>query len=905
VVDGKLPMKSDEVKAVDPKAELPAAGEVTNANAKAQGIDPKPTKPVNTDKLTKSLEDEMNLRRTNPGGFMASPFRTVDSDIFNFEKMDADVDVKDVMNMAAEDIRNYGIKDPTTFKQIEADARDYLADSIDVNPKVIDASLAKMAKDAENQQGLVIAGKQLMQSLAREVETLALRIDAGDDSVEVLAKFARYQQRLVEVSANLKSVITGAAQTTSAGRIRTTDTVTGQQLSTADIVRQMEDKTTAGGGRDKLKDLAKAIKLNRELKGGDKNLLRVVESGNKGVAGRAMDIINEMFINNILSGIKTHVLNILSNSAQAMILPGEKVLGGALNLDPTMMREGFRQYSGLRLAMADSIKAAWSSLKSSQNILDPDASTIEKAGNRRGAISYEGENALASGVINSIGTVIRIPSRFLTAEDEFFKQLNYRSQMYSRLMGEAYDLLASGKITKDQMAEWVDQRMKLGFDKNGAARSQVDLNFAREATFTNELRANSFSRDFQNVVNKHPALRLIFPFIRTPVNILRAAVQRTPGIHMLSKQMTEDMKSGDPRRVAAAKGKLALGSTIWASAIYAAYDGRITGSGPKDPAERAALMATGWRPYSFVVTGDGGTKQYYEYRRFDPLATFFGIAADVATISGDMSDGDYEGLGSAMAIAMSNNLMSKTYLEGAIDAVKAFNDPDRYFASWAYGYASGMVPMSAQMREWRGTDDPYMREVRSFADAIMNTIPGLSDNLPPKRSWVTGQPIRTPKGIGQGMVSPVGEIVSSRIPLGYSEATNDVVAEEMSRLGKGFPAPSRIIGDVQLDTKQYSRLLELHGTVRIGRRTLYEALEHEINKVTYDKDRAVQADVFEDPSDNPRVQAIQRIISRYRDKAKRELLSEYPEIANTVRENKRVAVTARREKLQGIAALGE
>jgi hypothetical protein len=47
--------------------------------------------------------------------------------------------------------------------------------------------------------------------------------------------------------------------------------------------------------------------------------------------------------------------------------------------------------------------------------------------------------------------------------------------------------------------------------------------------------------------------------------------------------------------------------------------------------------------------------------------------------------------------------------------------------------ASALIPGSSMARTFRRADDPYMRETHNIATAMMNTMPGLSDDLPPQR----------------------------------------------------------------------------------------------------------------------------------------------------------------------------
>lgn len=886
--------------AVAPDAPAEAAGEVTAhnkaaANARTAEAETRNSGPVNIDKFNAALDEEIALQR---GGSFVNPDRTVEGDLFNFDTMDVDVDIKDVMNMAASSIREHGIKDSETLAAVAAKSREYLANAVDVDGHVIDGALARMAADAEDQQAIVVGGKMLVQSLSRRVEDLAFKISAGRASDVDYNLMVQLQARLVETSANLKSVITGAAQTTSAGRIRTHDILTDQELSAMEIAKQLTDNIEGAGGHEAVRKLSEAIIANKNAKGGARGLMRVAE-GTRGF----WSVINEYFINSLLSGPKTHMINAISNVSQTVLLPAEHIMGSALRADVEGMREGARQYAGIALAVKDAAKYAAIALKTGRNHLDPEAAILEANGVDFRAIRSNSHNPMVRGIINGLGDFIRLPSRLLMTSDEFFKQINYRSHFYSRAVSEGLDLVASGQITRQELGAWVARKMDTATTQSGAARSQVDLDYAREATFTDELTAGSVARWVQRGTNNHPWMKLLAPFVRTPTNVIVAAGQRSP-LFWMSKRMMDDLRGADPSRAARARGKLVTGGVIWTSALIAAQSGTITGSGPSDPAVRKRLMETGWRPYSFVMSDGNGGKKYIDYRRLDPFAMVFGIAADIADVGGQLDEMKLSEIASAAMVGLANNLASKAYLSGAIDAMTAFNDPDRYGASWFYNYASSMVPHSSLLRELRKSGDPAMREVRSMLDAVMNTVPGFSDKLPAKRSWITGEPIVYPKGWGQNMMSPLGEAFAAANPILEGEWKKDLVLDELARLDFGFSAPTRTVLGVELNPEQYSRYNEIHGTVRLGRYTMYQALEALFTTQRYDLARERAGD-SSDPALNPRIKAVQRVISRYRKAAKQQLFNEYPELQSEVMSMQEEAQTNMNALMQGVVDMGQ
>ena len=862
--DVRVAGKKTEAK---PRAEgepLESAGEVTKHNVDKNSIAPENPRfadgsTVNGESLTKHLEYEYGLRS---GGSIPDPDRLPSEDIFNMDKLMTSVDAQDLINEAAAMDTKGVIPANTTLAEMKERSLQALSDSTGVGVIEIERNIAALAKDASKVPETVLAAQTLMSDLAAKAVRLAEKIAAGGGDAATRAQLVRTNARLAEVSANVKAVKKGSAQTTVSGRVEHKNWLTDEALDDADIMSQMmkniEDVDTD--------ELAKLILLNRSAKGGTRGLVQISE-GSKG----GFKAFMEFYINSILSGPKTHVINVLSNGATMVALPAEKILGGALSRDREMVLEGFRQYQGMRFALRDSVKMMGMAFRQGRNLLDPEAALLEANGVDYRAIRSDSKNPAIRNLINGVGTVVRFPSRMLTTSDEFFKQMNYRSSVYSQVSGEAARMVDAGKLKQADMGKWIADRVEASVNKDGSARSQRNIDFAREATYTNELRKGSVSRDIQNFTNKHPAMKLILPFVRTPTNILRAGIQRTPGLHRLSQGMKADLASGDPRLVAQARGKLVTGSTMWAGAAALAFEGTLTGTGPADPVARQNLMETGWRPYSFKV-GD----RYVSYQRMDPFAMFFGIAADIAAMSGGVSDAKMNEIATTAVIGLVNNIGSKTYLTGIIDIVEAASQPERYLESTLQRYASSMVPMSAAMREIRKMDDPMMREVRSVVDAVQNTIPGMSDKLPAKRSWVTGKPIVYPVGWGADMMSPVGEAFASMNPILQGHDLNDTVLDEIAARPGGFTAPTRTQRGVELTSAQYSRLLELHGTVKNPStgQTMYDALRSTIESAGY---QALPSDIT-DRAVDPRSKLLSKLTSGYREVALKMLMKEDEEL---------------------------
>jgi hypothetical protein len=150
---------------------------------------------------------------------------------------------------------------------------------------------------------------------------------------------------------------------------------------------------------------------------------------------------------------------------------------------------------------------------------------------------------------------------------------------------------------------FVNDRISSAFDANGRALDPKALREAQIATFQQELLPNSFGRDFQNFASKHPGLRLMIPFIKTPTNVMRYGWKMTPLLNMAQTEFREALSGMHGAEAkASAVGQMTMGMLFMGTAAYAVSQGSFTGGGPSDPKAKAALMATGWQPYSLVIT---------------------------------------------------------------------------------------------------------------------------------------------------------------------------------------------------------------------------------------------------------------------------------------------------------------
>jgi len=493
------------------------------------------------------------------------------------------------------------------------------------------------------------------------------------------------------------------------------------------------------------------------------------------IKNRGWDVPNEYWINAILSGPKTHAVNITSNLIKGLIRPTSDALGHLAQGQGKKAIDDLSNYGGLAMYLVDSVKAASVALKNEEVALDPLRTTVETANMKA--------------IPGPLGTFIRLPTRALLVEDEFFKHINYRAKLHSISVRDGRNAGLKG----DELSEYVADRMVKGFDENGRGTNPIALQYARENTFTSELEYG-LGQWIQTGLAQHPGLRQIIPFVRTPTNLFREAWRHLPGVGLLEKRHRDALlRSNNPDELAQLMGKQMVGSVFVGSAVAFAVSGRMTGGGPKDPTLRKAWLRE-YQPYS-VKMGD----QWHSFARLDPFGSLFGIVGDFVEISGsltpedaeelstglmwafigDVMEGDQEAVGRLQEgvgqgfMAAIKNATSKTYMQGMADFIgMVASDEEWQYKRWIYNKIGSFIPNA-----FRQTNpDQHIREVRGVLDAMMARIPGFSEMLEPQFDFM-GKPIIRNDGPVDRALSPIASI----------EKPGHPVWSELLRLGQSFP----------------------------------------------------------------------------------------------------------------------
>ena len=614
-------------------------------------------------------------------------------------KFDSTLDVATVLEAA--DTAAGGFAEarraPQSFAQTEA-----LAEQLGMTADELLKRPNGTAFNAEQSQ----AARSLLVASAEKVDAIAARIaQKGDPGEDLLNEFRDTVLRHVAIQEQVAGVVAEAGR--ALGILR-------NRASSVNITADMLDAMMAGKGSAGLQRAARNI-----IEAGKKNPRERAKAIEKAYRATGFDVFLEYWYNAILSGPWTHLYNVLSTGANVLnslpVTAGAAAIGAGKKLtgiqwgverDRVLGSEVYARGVGLLTGAVDGAKAFGTTMRTggvSDNV-DRLDTQVRRA------------------IPGALGTVIRTPSRLLSAEDEFFKATARRMQLNAISLRMAHAEGLRGDAMTARAAE-------LAKNPTEYLSAEAD-NFARYLTFQTEMGPGG--KAVLRVLDAWPASRIVVPFVRTPINLMKTTVEHSPFAPLLT-EWRDDVKAGGAR-ADVALAKMAVGMGYGMAIATAAGYGLVTGAAPADKTERGALEASGWKPFSIRV-GD----QYVDYRRMDPFASILGIAATLGqpqTPHGKPAD-----LASAFVSGFLGQLTDKTFLTGLSDFVAAASDESgSKIEAWVKRFAGSFVPAIAS--QTAQTIDPSKRVTETLADTMQSRIPGMSQNLPAQRD-ILGDPLRT------------------------------------------------------------------------------------------------------------------------------------------------------------------
>ncbi len=771
----------------------------------------------------------------------------------NFQRIETTDDVLRTIDTISEQGDHFVVdrRGVRTIDQAKADAAEI----------ELEALLGRSIGEAFNDSQVIGLRTALVESAERLQNASKIILEGNASEADMLAF-----RQMVAQHAAIQAQAAGAAA--EAGRALNAFKVTANSgmLQAAQVRHAME----SAGGR------ASTVKLAGLINDAADPAAVAAATRNNWHA-RGPDMILEYWINGLLSSPATHAVNTGSNAAVALWMIPERLLASGISKvlrseNGVRVGEAVGQLYGIVQGTRDGLKLAWHALKTGEPTdalqkyearkyraitADNIAEILGKKGRAVGldptAVANGG--VVAQGV-DLLGEAVRLPGRFLGAEDEFFKAVGYRMELNAL----AYRQAANEGLTGREFAARVHDII------NNPPESMhlAAIDAGRIQTFTNDL--GEFGKGVQRIANSHPVAKLLLPFVRTPVNIVKFVGMRSP-LAPFAKTFKAEVAAGGARRDLAL-ARMSLGSLVMMVGATMAANGIIVGKLSENSGVRDAQRRKGLQEYSIKI-GD----KFYAFNRADPLGMFLGLSADAVEIIKYGDDAGAMEVAGAVSIALAQNLTSRTYLRGLSEFMTAMDDPKRYMPYYMKRMAATFVPYTSLTAQVERSVDPTLRMATTIIDQIRSRTPGLSGDLPPRRNlW--GEPIVLEGGLGWDMISPIYTST-----LKTSIADDEIINNDIDiRLPRKTMGSGRFA--VELTPEEYDRYVFLAGQgITIKGRSLKQHLEEKvIASKAYQSDRASKG------PDGARALLIRNIIGKFRDAAKIQLLKEYPDLANSLGE---------------------
>jgi len=595
--------------------------------------------------------------------------------------------------------------------------------------------------------------------------------------------------------------------------------------------------------------------------------------------------------NSILAGPITHLRNGFGNLYSLVERPTSVALRGIVKGDEALYRSAVAGYHGIFSSVGEAWQVAQKTFKTGDTanlkgkfILD-DFET-EAMIRTLDQVAVTPNEQMAVGVVKTLrrfykNPIMDIPSRMLTASDDFFKTLIARQQISTEAMHRAVSEARSPNDVDGLFRSYMDQFSTKIDPTTGRIVDADLLRTAEMGTFQQD--PGELINHLTRALDALPGGRIFVPFLRTPANLMNYTALHTPGLNRFMGDYKKAMLSGDPIKIAEMEGRQAIGLMVMSAAGIAAASGLVTGNGPADPRERAIWLKT-HEPMSVKVAGLG----WVSYQGIEPFSSIVSTVSDIAGLGAAGSLDSAERLAGQIAFSIAASATEKSFVAGLSDVAAAL-DPTNLtpegFTAGLLGTANNFIPYAGARRALSNALDPYMKEVNGEVERALNAgLPGHKLAGVTKIDWLTGEE----------MSSSAGGLWNSMVPLRIVQKGEDPVKDmlvdirfEMGDNQKFGPA------GVELTAEQRSALNK--GMADSGLRNKLDKLR---KQDWFKKDVAAWKDKgfkWSGEDNRPRhYQAVQRLINDARRTTFAKMQRTDPGFAEMVREARKTSVQYRR-----------
>lgn len=745
------------------KVKTTSAAEITPGlapyTAKTTGLvkPPKPSKQTKIDEF--KTEEQKILDNAELSGN--------ESEFFNFNKINTTDDIRaSIEAMARTNAKAIKKRTRGTVTWKETNAAAELATLTGQNANSLAANLLKLRPGSALNATEIEASKRLLISQHKKLSELSkqMKTETGDNT-KVALEFAQQHA----LTAELTKVFLGVRS--EAGRALN---ILKQPIQDAPITNLELDALNRKnilmnlGGKEQIQKIA-------ELYDETPGLINKIKFTEKSYGAKTADALVEIFLNNILFGVMTHVKNVGGNFIFKTLERTERKIAarmyGGKTIDSVAEYEDIAQAFGERIATDNMWRAFSQQWKWKKVLRNPFRNTPGMKSSISGTKfespvdAFSGEafgikNNIFSKFMDVTGTILtgdRIPYRFLQNADNYFKNAAYQSEIYAQAFRETLKQIKMGTLTRKDAPEFLARLVTDPENAGGKGFTKMAYDKALERTFQTPLgRRKDFIGDAAETIQSLKTKRSFkplniftsqyFTFLRTPTNITGSAWERLPVANRLLKNYRTQVNTpGAVGEIAKAKAAVGWGfltsfGTLGYFGIFSGTDKDIKGTGrDKYQLTKAAnRQPKSFRMQNFLseevqeITGLQGSQLQLSLNGFEPVVFMASMAADVGAIFSNIQQ-DWDGwenieddvkyLLSAYALAFGENILNSTFMNGAgrlmdfIQNIKMSDDWKEPIWNEGKKLGSGLVPYTMFLKQF---DDVGQEEVLTEKYGLTN-----------------------------------------------------------------------------------------------------------------------------------------------------------------------------------------
>jgi hypothetical protein len=277
-------------------------------------------------------------------------------------------------------------------------------------------------------------------------------------------------------------------------------------------------------------------------------------------------------------------------------------------------------------------------------------------------------------------------------------------------------------------------------------------------------------------------LKFIFPFVKTPANIIRTGLRKTPAhaLPYMYNLWKGNYSKSDAMRLGAEQ---AVGMVLMMS-LYSMMKGddddelnrpRITGSrkssatSPKGSKEAEAQNA----PPMSIRIGD----KWVSYARLEPVATMVSTMVDALTLWDQAQKGQFSDMPETVFASVRGNLADKTFLQGVGNLVSIIEGDEIALQKAVTSTLAGFNPNI--IRSTARAFDPYIRDMKNRdkgADHLKTAAERFGQTVLPSAGLA---PIPKMDRTGKPIEREGGGLYNAVVPFKLQDATKTTKVDAM------------------------------------------------------------------------------------------------------------------------------